>query len=318
MIRKCIFWVHLSSGVIAGVVILIMSVTGVLLTFQKQIVDFANREYTTVRPSHPGAAPMELNGVLKAARNAEPEAQPTSVTIRPDPSEAYVVSFGRSKTVFVDPYTGNVRGDGNIAVRDFLREIMYWHRWFGAEGENRAVARAVTGACNLAFCLLTITGLYIWWPRKWTLTAIQAIIVPNLKVNGKSRDFNWHNSFGIWCFPVLFLLSLSGVVISYRWAGDLVYTLTGTEPPVRASQTSSEPEKPEDESAPSALRLSSPLWTRHETGAGMGLYHAEPAEGRCANDHAGHLRNGQPHTIDSFNPHRFDDERPGGGMDALH
>ena len=80
--------------------------------------------------------------------------------------------------------------------------IMYWHRWFGAEGENRAVARAVTGACNLAFCLLTITGLYIWWPRKWTLTAVKAIIIPNFKVKGKNRNFNWHNSFGIWCLPL--------------------------------------------------------------------------------------------------------------------
>lgn len=250
MLRKTIFWIHLSSGVVAGVVILIMSVTGVLLTFQSQIVDFANREYSTVHPPHPGAARMDLDAVLTAVRSVETETEPTSVTVRPDPAEAYVVRFGRAKTVFVDPYTGDVRGEGNIAVRDFLREIVYWHRWFGAEGENRAVARAVTGACNLAFFLLTITGLYIWWPRKWTFAAFKSVFVPNLKVKGKARDFNWHNSFGIWCLPALFLISLSGVVISYRWAGNLVYTLTGTEPPQRASQAAAEPANPEDETAP--------------------------------------------------------------------
>ncbi len=204
MFRKTIFWIHLSSGVVAGVVILIMSVTGVLLTFQSQIVDFANREYSTVHPPYQGAAPMDMDAVLFAVRSAEPQAEPTSVTVRPDPSEAYVVRFGR----------------------------------------------AVTGACNLAFCLLTITGMYIWWPRKWTFTAFKAIIVPNLGIKGRSRDFNWHNAFGIGFLPVLFLISLSGVVISYRWAGDLVYTLTGTEPPQRSAQSSSEPTKAGDESAP--------------------------------------------------------------------
>ena len=250
MIRKTIFWIHLSSGVIAGVVILIMSVTGVLLTFQSQIVDYANREYSTVHPPYPGAVRMDMDAVLGTVRIAVPDESPTSITVRPDPEDAYVVRFGRSKTVFVDPYTGYVRGEGNILVRDFLREIMYWHRWFAAEGENRAVGRAVTGASNLAFCLLTITGMYIWWPRKWTITAFKSIVLPNFKVKGRRRDFNWHNSFGIWFLPVLFLISLSGVVISYRWAGNLVYTLTGSEPPQRSAQSSSEPTKAGDESAP--------------------------------------------------------------------
>lgn len=241
MFRKCLFWLHLSSGVVAGSVILMMSVTGVLLTFQSQIVDWANREYITVHPPYPGASKMELDALLMEVKKAEPDAEPTSITLRSDPGRAYDVRFGRSKTVYVDPYTAEVRGQGNVAVREFLREIMYWHRWFGAEGENRTVARAVTGAGNLAFLLLTITGFYIWWPRRWTLKAFKAIALPNFRIKGRNRDFNWHNSAGLWCLPVLFLISLSGVVISYRWAGDLVYTLTGTEPVPRSSVSGAGP-----------------------------------------------------------------------------
>jgi len=33
MLRKTVFWIHLSVGVGAGLVILMMSVTGVLLTY---------------------------------------------------------------------------------------------------------------------------------------------------------------------------------------------------------------------------------------------------------------------------------------------
>jgi uncharacterized iron-regulated membrane protein len=48
---------------------------------------------------------------------------------------------------------------------------------------------------------------------------------------GKARDFNWHNVIGLWCFAPLFFVVLSGVVISYPWAGNLVYRVVGSQPP---------------------------------------------------------------------------------------
>lgn len=235
MIRKVIFWIHLLSGSVAGVVILMMSVTGVILTFQSQMVAFDNRSYSTVEPPLPGAVRLDMDTIVNRANASEPEDEVTSVTVRPNPKAAYVVNFGRTKTVFVDPYTGEVRGEGNTRLRDILRSVMYWHRWFGAEGDNRDIAMAITGAGNLAFCLLTITGIFIWWPRKHKLTTFKTNMIPKFKIHGKARDFNWHHTAGFWFLPVLFLISLSGIYISYSWAGDLVYTLTGTErPPAQA------------------------------------------------------------------------------------
>jgi len=41
-LRTFIFWPHLIAGVLAGVVILIMSVTGVALMYQKQMTEWAD------------------------------------------------------------------------------------------------------------------------------------------------------------------------------------------------------------------------------------------------------------------------------------
>ncbi len=38
MIRKTLFWLHLSVGVAAGVFILIMAATGVVLALERQII----------------------------------------------------------------------------------------------------------------------------------------------------------------------------------------------------------------------------------------------------------------------------------------
>lgn len=53
--RKIIFWSHLLAGVIAGVVVFVMSVTGVLLAFEAQITRLAERDQRTVQPPDPGS-----------------------------------------------------------------------------------------------------------------------------------------------------------------------------------------------------------------------------------------------------------------------
>ena len=43
-LRKIIFWLHLVGGLIAGAVVLVMSVTGVLLAFERQMIEWADRD----------------------------------------------------------------------------------------------------------------------------------------------------------------------------------------------------------------------------------------------------------------------------------
>ena len=49
-LRAVIFWMHLAAGTTAGVVILIMSVTGVALTYEKQMIERADRRPGRRRP----------------------------------------------------------------------------------------------------------------------------------------------------------------------------------------------------------------------------------------------------------------------------
>ncbi|HEY5864199.1 MAG TPA: PepSY-associated TM helix domain-containing protein, partial [Candidatus Tectomicrobia bacterium] len=230
-LRKMFFWLHLTAGIVAGVVILVMSVTGVLLAFERQIVAFAERETRTVQPPVPGAPRLNLDTIVEQARATIHDVAPSGLILHADPATATMVNFGREQAVFIDPYTGAVRGHGATAVRGFFHVVTDWHRWLGRHGESRDFGRAVTGACNAAFIGLVVSGFYLWWPRRWTRQALRAVAVPSLTLRGKPRDWNWHNAFGLWSAPVLLFVTVTGLVISYQWAGNLIYTLTGTEVP---------------------------------------------------------------------------------------
>jgi uncharacterized iron-regulated membrane protein len=229
-LRTILFWIHLAAGLVAGIVILMMSVTGTLLTFQQSVLKIVERSQRVVE-APPGARRLELDALLARVRAASPGAQPASVTLDSDPKAAVSVALGAQGMVFMNPYTGDVLGTGSARTRAFYRSVTNWHRWLAVEGERRAAARAVTGACNAAFLALAVSGLYLWWPRQWTLTRVAAVMTFRRGLSGKARDFNWHNVIGFWCAPVLIVLTASGMVISYTWAGNLVYTLTGSPRP---------------------------------------------------------------------------------------
>jgi uncharacterized iron-regulated membrane protein len=230
-IRKVVFWCHLTAGVFAGLVILIMSVTGVLLTYERQIVSWADtRGYKVVRPSE-SSERLPPEALLARLGETQTAAAPTALSLRSDAEAPAQVSYGRERTLYVNPYTGEVLGEGSPGVRSFFRVVTDWHRWLGAQGEARAAARAVTGACNLAFLFVVASGVYLWWPRSWSRSAVRGVTWFRRGLRGRARDFNWHNTLGFWSAVPLFVVVLSSVVISYTWASNLVYRLAGEEPP---------------------------------------------------------------------------------------
>ena len=68
-------------------------------------------------------------------------------------------------------------------------------------------------------------------PADLDVAAVPRVVWFRAGLRGKARDFNWHNAIGLWSAVPLFVVVLSGVVISYPWASDLVYRVAGEAPP---------------------------------------------------------------------------------------
>ncbi len=264
--RRVFFWLHLSAGVVAGLVVLVMSVTGVLLAYEKQIVAWADRGYRSAPPS-PDASVLGMEALLARVREARPESAPGSITLRRDRDAPVQLGLGREGTLYVDRYSGAVLGEGSRGVRAFFRKVTDWHRWLAVEGDSRALGRGVTGASNLAFLFLVSSGFYLWWPRDWTRSALASVTWFRGGLAGRARDFNWHNVVGFWSAVPLFLMVLGGVFLSYPWANDLLYRATGSEPPPRRSGQGPgpSPEEGRGRRTPPSLEGLDPLFAQAES-----------------------------------------------------
>jgi uncharacterized iron-regulated membrane protein len=229
-LRPFIFWPHLIAGVTAGVVILIMCVTGVLLAYEKQMLAWADRQSVAGRLS-PTSTRLSPEALIARVQAAEANAAVTSITLRSGAAEPASVVLAPSRALLVDPYTGAILGEGSRGMRAFFRKVTDLHRWLALAGSSRPTGKAITGWSNLLFLFIVCSGIYLWFPRNWGWVRVRPVTLFERGLRGKARDFNWHNVIGVWSAIPLFFVVITAVPISFSWGNALVYRLVGEEPP---------------------------------------------------------------------------------------
>ncbi|MCC7052736.1 MAG: PepSY domain-containing protein [Gemmatimonadaceae bacterium] len=232
MLRTILFWTHLVAGVLAGILIVVMSVTGVALTYERQMTHWADMR--SLDPVDAGATTfLGTDSLVVLATTAHGGTAPGSITRTADPTAPVLAAFGRDGVLYLDPASGRVLGAGSTAARDFFGAMEEWHRWLAGKGENRTLFKSANDAANLLFLLIVLTGMVLWLPKTITWVRVRAVLWFRSGLRGKARDFNWHNVLGIWSALPLIAIVASGAVISYPWASDLVYKAVGETPPPR-------------------------------------------------------------------------------------
>ncbi len=240
-LRSFIFWPHLVAGVVAGIVVLIMSFTGVLLTYERQMIAWADRQEVT--PPAAGVARLSVEQLLTRVHDAQPDQPVTGITLRAGARETALVSLGQ-RSVQVNPYTGELLPEGGAGMRAFMSSLRSWHRWLAMSNENRPIAKFITGWSNFLFAFIVLSGMYLWLPRVWTWASVRAVVLFRGGLRAKPRDFNWHNVIGIWSCVPLFFVVITAFPISFPWAGNLIYRMVGEEPPAPAGPGPGAPSGP--------------------------------------------------------------------------
>src|SRR4051794_35356099 len=142
-LRKIIFWLHLSAGALAGIFIFFMCVTGALLSFESNILEYAGSGMRVVNSPSETARRLSINEILGKVQAAKPNLKPAGITLQNDKNTTAIISLGREGQIFVNPYTGEITGEGSKAWRGFFRVVEDAHRWLALPGDGRAVGKSL-------------------------------------------------------------------------------------------------------------------------------------------------------------------------------
>lgn len=221
-LRNFVFWLHLTAGLIGGVVLLSMSCSGMLLAFAPQITAWAERDVSLPR-NHAGGSPLRPDSVFASATAAFPDARIESLVFTAHPGSAILIGFPKDRGgAFLDPYSGAVLGRTS-RLRDYFLAVEHWHRWMGEAKRGEFL----THAAALSLIFLALSGVYLWIPRRKGADALKRSLAPDWSLKGRAGERNMHMTFGIWSGAILLIIGLTGAVMGYRWAESLLYAIAG-------------------------------------------------------------------------------------------
>jgi uncharacterized iron-regulated membrane protein len=220
-IRRWLGWLHLWIGLAIAIPVMLLGVTGSILAYG----DDLERLFGTIPLAVAAGAMQSPQAILAAGQAAAPNGlMANRLTMPSAPRDAAVVRLtgkGRaeSKLVFIDPVSLQILGSRG-SQEGWLRVIHNLHANLLLDGRP---GRATIGWIGTVLLSMTITGLYLWWPRpgKWR----QALTVKR-HAKGYRLHRDLHGVIGFWWLPWLLLTSISGLSMCFpQTIGDAVRTI---------------------------------------------------------------------------------------------
>jgi len=217
--NKILFNVHLILSIVFSIPLLVIGVTGGILSYQHELEALINAGSKKVEKT---GEMQSVEKILQSFSEQTGVKQPVRLVVPKSADEAFVIYANRNDAYLVDPYTAQIigkdRGTG------FVLTAMALHRNLGLalSGNKTAaeVGKQIVAASATAMILLVISGVWLHFPRL-KRKFIEAI-KPNFKLKKYALFYNLHTSLGSLSAVVYLLICLTGLNWSYGWYNDAV------------------------------------------------------------------------------------------------
>jgi uncharacterized iron-regulated membrane protein len=208
---------HFYVGVLVAPFLVVAALTGLAYTITPQLDQIAYGDQLHV--ARVGTSTIPLAEQVAAAQEIVPDGTVTVVAPPDAPDATTKVTFAvpdltddRSRTVYVDPYTGQTRGQlttwfGSTPITTWLDDL-HRHLHLGETG------RLYTELAASWLWVLVLGGLFLWWRRQRGRRGLRRMIRPELSATGVRRTRGWHASTGVWIGVLLLVLSATGLTWS--------------------------------------------------------------------------------------------------------
>ncbi len=220
--RRFFIVTHRWLSLLLGIVLLAITTSGAILVYRPEVVRALNADAYEVSGK---PAIIDVGEAMATVKRAHPTFEPTGVW--EEHGVMRVTDYTTSYTV--DPGTGRIAGfvDRTPAWLGFMDNVhecflscedypgylpalakeVPGTTWLGHEDAKVTWGALVLGAFGLVLLYLTLTGLWLWFPRpgKW-----KAAVTVRWKRGRFARDTDLHNIAGLVSLPLLAIWAFTG------------------------------------------------------------------------------------------------------------
>jgi uncharacterized iron-regulated membrane protein len=251
--RRFFYEIHLWLGILSGIVVFWVCLSGSILAFREEINQFVNSgKYYVSVPANEQRMPIdELIGKVESTN---PDMKVISLTIPEKKNRTIVVwlddpmPVGERAVVhhaedwYVNPYTGAIvaKHEDDISLDHFFESMIGLHQDMGISyqigrvGDHQiSLGELIVDAATLIFVVIILSGFVLWLPRTWKSFIKWRAWQPGFKI--RFRKGFWcfihdiHNTVGFYCLIPLLILALTGLCWSFIWYQNAANYLLGEQ-----------------------------------------------------------------------------------------
>lgn len=209
-IKKVVNKIHLWIGLILSIFIFILTYSGLVLIFEKEIKSQNLNITTSLSSPTPSLDALinkvdewQLGKILSIATHTNNS--PIELRVAKDEEDK------KGQLVLIDPIKLEVL-EQNETLNNFFNFHFKLHRWLLFPTE---IGRPIVGIITIGFILLILSGLYLWLPKNKTHFIKSLYIKFNSPFKKLNHDL--HNVLGFYSAIFLFILAITGLCWSFEW-----------------------------------------------------------------------------------------------------
>ncbi len=227
-IRNIFDQIHLYAGLISGLVVIAVCLSGTIYVYNTEIREFMDSELYFVERAGERMSADELKDALEKREESnvvavmwnEESDRSVQLTLKKAGEE------GRGTTYYVNPYSAEILGNTGDKTKtsEFMGYMFSLHRWLLLDRieepilesmGNRDLGRFINGVATLLFLLGVITGIVIWVPNK--VKSWKQGLKIKWSANWKRVNHDLHNTLAFYSLLILFVMAATGPFWSYEW-----------------------------------------------------------------------------------------------------
>jgi uncharacterized iron-regulated membrane protein len=223
-VKKVARKIHLFLGLSTGLIVFILSLTGICLSFQDEIRDFSANYKTVEKESKPFLTASKIKEIAQAVF---PNKLIHGSVFGKDTDVIEVIFYEEEphfyQKVYLNPYSGAI-----LHVEDYLSGFLA----FALEGHKtlwlpKSIGGVLVSYGTFLFLMVLISGLVLWWPKNKRHLKQSLKLKWTKRTSLKKKIIQVHTMLGVYlCFFVL-IIGITGSIIGLNWFYFIVFKATG-------------------------------------------------------------------------------------------
>lgn len=227
--RKVAYTLHLWLGIISGLIVFIVCLTGAIWALRiNGWVGETSQDDSECPPTEQNQSLLLPSQLITITSEKLGNEMPNNISYTKE-KPARVTIYGKNyRYIKVNPYTGEMLGEPTGASKkddsfDLWRFVGTGHRSLWLPWE---IGRPIVNYGTLVFVIVLITGLVIWFPKSKKAAKNRLWFNWKKGTPAKRKIFDLHSVLGFYVCFVLLAIAFTGMVWGIEWWSKGLYSVT--------------------------------------------------------------------------------------------